>query len=74
MAVLYLHSGPNTRYATIRRGIETIEQIARNHPAQAIVCQSTNERLNERFMRRHGYVKHALSLGDNHYINRLQRS
>jgi hypothetical protein len=71
MAVLYAHSGPRTRYPTIRKAIQVLEDIAHRRNAQAIVCQSTNDRLDERMMRRHGYTKHALTLGNNHYIKRL---
>lgn len=72
MVLAYAHSGPETTYQTIRCGLRTLEQIAGVWHAQAIVCQATNNRLSERTMNRWGYEKHALSLGDNHYIRRLR--
>jgi hypothetical protein len=71
MSVLYAKSGPNTRYRTLYRGTQLVEEIAVLRKAQAIVCQASNTRLNERLMNRLGYVRHAHSLGDNHYIKRL---
>jgi hypothetical protein len=72
MSVLYAHSGPNTCYRTLYRGVTAVDEIAKIRNAEAIVCQVTNTRLTERLMRRLGYVRHAFSLGDNHYIKRLR--
>jgi hypothetical protein len=71
MSVLYAYSGPRTSYKTLLRGVTAVEEIARLRNVQAIVCQATNPRLNERLMSRLGYVRHAHSLGSNHYIKRL---
>lgn len=72
MVLAYAHSGPDTTYRSIRCGLRCLEQIAIVWDSQAIVCQATNNRLSERTMNRWGYEKHALSLGDNHYIRRLR--
>lgn len=72
MSVLYAHSGPNTSYKTLYRGVTAVEEIARIREAHAIVCQVSNSRLSERLMKRLGYVRHALNLGDHHYIKRLK--
>lgn len=72
MSVLYAHSGPNTQYKTIYRAVSTMDQIAKLRNSDAIVCQMVSERGTERLMNRWGYVRHALSLGDNHYIKRLR--
>ncbi|MEQ1825161.1 MAG: hypothetical protein ABL921_04420 [Pirellula sp.] len=74
MAVLYTHSGPMTQYKTFCKGVTVLDEIAMMRKVQAVVCQATNERLNERLMRRLGYVRHAFSLGENHYIKRLKGS
>jgi len=71
MTVSYAHSGPRTQYKTLFRGVQAVDEIAAIWNAQAIVCQATNERLNERLLNRLGYVRHALSLGNNHFIKRL---
>lgn len=72
MSVLYCQSGPRTQYKTFHQGVILLDQIARIHRAQAIVCQAASHRFNERVMRRLGYERHALHLGDNHYIRRLE--
>jgi len=72
MSLLYVHAGEKTYYRTFHQGIVAIDAIAGLHKARAIVCQVTNDRLNDRMMTRWGYVKHAENLGDNHYIRRLK--
>lgn len=72
MSVLYARSGPGTQYKSIARAASAMDEIARIRDAQAIVCQMISERGTERLMKRWGYVRHAFSLGDNHYIKRLR--
>ena len=72
MSLLYARSGPSTQYKTIYRAVFTLEQIAKLRNSNAIVCEMISERGTERLMNRWGYVRHALSLGDNHYIKRLR--
>jgi hypothetical protein len=71
MTVNYIVSGPKTHYPTLKYGIGLIDQIASLCAAKAIVCQTCNARLSETVMNRWGYVQHAQSLGNNHYIKRL---
>ena len=71
MAINYLTSGEQTSYRTLLLGVQVLEEIARSRKSIAIVCQTYSDRLTERLMNRWGYVRHALSLGDNHYIRRL---
>ena len=72
MSVLYARSGPNTQYKTLYRAVVVMDEIARLKEAQAIVCQTISLRASERLMNRWGYVRHAQSLGENHYIKRLK--
>lgn len=72
MSVLYALSGPNTQYKTLYRAVVVMDEIARLRDSHAIVCQMINLRASERLMNRWGYVRHALALGDNHYIKRLK--
>ena len=72
MSVLYARSGPNTKYKTLYRAVVVMEEIARLRDSHAIVCQMINLRASERLMNRWGYVRHALALGNNHYIKRLK--
>jgi len=71
MSVLYAHSGPKTQYKTLYRAVLSMDEIARLRKTQAIVCQTVSNLANERLMNRWGYVRHAFSLGDNHFIKRL---
>ena len=72
MAINYVVAGPSTSYSTLMRAMMTINTIATSRNASGIVCQATNSRLTERLMSRWGFEKHALSLGDDHYIKRLK--
>jgi hypothetical protein len=72
MSVLYAFSGPNTQYRTIYRAVVTMDAIAKLRGSQAIVCQTITDRASERLMKRWGYVRHAASLGHNHFIKRLR--
>ena len=72
MSVLYARSGPNTQYKTLYRAVVVMDEIARLRGSDAIVCQTINLRASERLMNRWGYVRHALALGENHYIKRLK--
>ncbi len=71
LSVLYACSGPNTQYKTLLRAVLVMDEIAHLRNAKAIVCQTVTARASERLMNRWGYVRHAASLGDNHYIKRL---
>jgi hypothetical protein len=72
MSVLYARSGPSTTYKTIHRTVTAMDEIAMLRDTKAIVCQMVTERGSERLMKRWGYVRHAFSLGENHYIKRLR--
>lgn len=71
LSLLYVHAGDKTSYRTFHQGIVAMDCIARIRGAQAIVCEVTNDRLTESMMARWGYVPHARSLGDHHYIRRF---
>ena len=72
MSVLYAQAGPKTQYKTLLVAMESMDEIAGLRNAQAIVCQLVSTRATERLMNRWGYVQHARSLGNNHYIKRLK--
>jgi len=71
MAVNYLTCGEQTSYQTLLVGKQLLEEIARRRKSIAIVCEAYSDRLSERLMRRWGFVRHALTLGEQHYIRRL---
>ena len=72
MSVLYAQSGPKTQYKTLYRAVVVMDEIAKLRDAQAIVCQTISPRASERLMNRWGYIRHAQSLGENHFIKRLK--
>lgn len=74
MTINYVHSGKGTQYKTVRQAIVIANEIAQLKKAAAIVCQITNERITQRMMNRWGFVQHAQTLGNNHFIKRLNRS
>lgn len=74
LSVLYAQGGPKTQYKTIARAVAVMDEIAGLRNSQAIVCQVVSNLASERLMLRWGYVPHASSLGDNHYIKRLKHS
>jgi hypothetical protein len=71
MAINYLTGGEQTSYRTLLLGGQVLEEIARSRKSIAIVCQAVSVRLSDRLMHRWGFVRHALTLGGNHYIRRL---
>jgi hypothetical protein len=72
MTVQYLVCGRQTPYATLRKCVELVSRIANARGCQAVVCQAISDRLTERVMNRWGYVRHAETVGPNHYILRLK--
>ena len=72
MTVNYLRTGPNTEYRILARAKKIVDQIAISRNCQAIVCQVISRRISERLLQRWGYVPHAKSLGNGHFIRRLK--
>lgn len=72
MTVLYARGGPNLQYKTIDQAVLVMDEIAQLRDSNAIVCQVVSDRGTERLMNRWGYVRHACTLGDNHYIKRFR--
>jgi hypothetical protein len=71
MAINYVTCGEQTSYRTLLLAGQVLEEIARSRKSIAIVCQAVSVRLSERLMHRWGFVRHALTVGENHYIRRL---
>lgn len=72
MTVNYLRTGPDTEYRILARATKIVDQIAIVRNCQAIVCQVISRRISERLLQRWGYVPHAKSLGNGHFIRRLK--
>ena len=72
MTINYVRTGPQTGYQIIAKAVNIAEQIAIARSCQAIVCQVISSRISARVMRRWGYVPHAQSVGNGHFIRRLE--
>jgi hypothetical protein len=72
MTINYFRTGPNTEYRIIARAATMVEQIAISRGCQGIVCQVISRRISTRLLLRWGYVPHAKSLGNGHFIRRLK--
>jgi hypothetical protein len=72
MVLAYAQAGPRTNLATLRAGLQQLEEIAVVRQLQAIVCQATHRKLTDRVMQYFGYQRHAFSLPGRHYIKRLR--
>jgi hypothetical protein len=71
LVLAYAQAGKQATLPTLRLSLNILEEIARRRNMQAIVCQATAVKLNERVMNYFGYDRHAATLGPNHYIKRL---
>ncbi|MCU0713860.1 MAG: hypothetical protein MUC43_17515 [Pirellula sp.] len=71
LTVNYLRAGHETEYRTLAHAALLVEQIAIARGCQAIVCQVISQRVTPRLMHRWKYVPHAKSLGNGHFIRRL---
>jgi hypothetical protein len=74
LAINYLQSGKQAKYQTLRFAVRLADHIAEIGKANAIVCQAYSEKLTKRLFQRWGYEQHALSLGENHFIRRLEKT
>ena len=72
MTINYLRTGPNTEYGIIAKAAKLVEQIAVARHCQAIVCQVVSSRISARLLLRWGYLPHAKSIGNGHFIRRLK--
>lgn len=71
LTLKYVVSTRHTTYKTIRAASVVLDEIARLKRSDAIVCQLSNDRLSDRFMRRIGYEPHLPNSPRRHYIRRF---
>ncbi len=71
LAVTYFSSARGTTFATVRRVLEALDEIARLKRTDALLCDLANGRISPRAMARFGWEPHCPSFWHRHYIRRF---
>lgn len=74
IAVKYLVTSRGTRVATVRRALETLDEIARIKGVDALLCDVANWRLSSAIMARCGWEPHCPSRWHRFFIRRFYGS
>lgn len=67
----YVRSGPQTRFASFRRALQTLDQIADSQGALAIVAHVSTNAISDRLLKRWGWEQHCLQWKGRHWIKRF---
>lgn len=68
----YIRAGRSAGYASFRRCVQTLEQIARLKGSHAIVANVTNPMITDRLLTRLGWQQHCLDWRGRHWIRRFE--
>lgn len=71
LAVKYLVSARHSTYGTLRRALDTLDEIARLKQTDALLCQVSNRRISGRMLARCGWEPHCPAGWRRHYIKRF---
>ena len=71
LVVKYIVSSRGTGYATYRRVLEALDEVARIKGTDALLCDLANHRITESMSRRWGWEPHKPSRWHRHYIKRF---
>ncbi|MCE9604058.1 MAG: hypothetical protein K8U03_04060 [Planctomycetia bacterium] len=72
IALQYVETTRDADYATFRRALTTLDEIARLKNADALVCDASNLKLSDRFLARLGWEPHAPMPGHRNFIKRFR--
>ncbi|HEX3872156.1 MAG TPA: hypothetical protein VHV77_17045 [Pirellulales bacterium] len=72
LVLSYVVSYRDTSFATFRRAVEVLDEIAAVRGTYAIVCQVTNQNISHRLLSRWGWEQHVQHLFGRNYIKRLR--
>jgi hypothetical protein len=72
LALRYVVTSRDADYATFRRALTVLDEIARLKGADALLCDAANLRLSDRFLARLGWQPHAPMPGHRNFIKRLR--
>ena len=71
LAVKCIISARDTRFATVRRVLEALDEVARIKGSDALLCDVANWRLSTAIMTRCGWESHCPSYWHRHFIRRF---
>jgi hypothetical protein len=71
LALKYVVSRRDCTFATIRRGLEVLDEVARLKGSDAALCDVWNSRISERMLARWGWQPHKPERWHRHYIKRF---
>jgi len=71
LALKYIVSARQTPLATVIRGLQTLDEIARLKRSDAILCDVGNWRISTKLLARFGWEPHCPSRWHRHYIKRF---
>ena len=71
LTLSYVVSGRDCRFATFRRAVRVLDEIAELKGTWAIVCHLSNRRISDRLLQRWGWTEHCLNMRGRHYIKRF---
>jgi len=72
LALQYVETTCDADYATFRRALTTLDEIARLKQVDALLCDASNLKLSDRFLARLGWVPHAPMPGHRNFIKRFR--
>lgn len=71
LALKYVVSTVGTRFATFRRAVALLDEVARIKRTDALLCDVSNVRISDRLMRRWGWEPHKPQRWHRNYIKRF---
>jgi len=72
LALQYVETTRDADYATFRRALTTLDEIARLKQVDALLCDASNLKLSDRFLARLGWEPHAPMPGHRNFIKRFR--
>jgi hypothetical protein len=72
LALRYVVTTRDADYATFRKALALLDEIARLKKVDALLCDAANLRLSDRFLARLGWEPHAPMAGHRNFIKRLR--
>ena len=71
LALKYVVSNLGTSYRSFRCALSVLDRIAQIKGSDALVCEASNQRISDRFLKRMGWERHLESSRRRHYIKRF---
>ena len=71
LALKYVVSNLGTSYRSFRQSLIVLDRIAQIKKTDALVCEASNKRISDRFLKRMGWERHLESSRRRHYIKRF---